>query len=119
MSLLFLFACITGRNYPEKNAEIFCETMYQCIEEDTIEDFLQYDDEEDCVTAVIEQIISSKEYQEWEADTAEFKKEKAEACLAEIVEVQSEQECDGTMNPLSFSVDVYVDDCFEVYTAPQ
>ncbi len=115
MTFLLLFACITGKTYPDKNAEVFCETLYLCIENDLIELALRYDNEEDCIDEVSQQLKESDDYKDWETDTKEFNKENAKSCLAELTEVQSEAECDGTMDPLSFTVDVSSEDCFEVY----
>ena len=58
---------------------------------------------------------NSDEYKDWENGNKEFNKEKAESCLAELLEIQSDADCDGSMNALSFGVDAYSEDCFEVY----
>lgn len=115
MILFFLFGCVTAKNYPEHFAENACKTMFTCVDNDDIDTFLQYDNEEECVADILKEGESSSVYTDWEAGDKEFNKENAESCLTEISDVQDDADCDGSMNALSFMIDVYSEDCQEVY----
>ena len=110
-----MIACTTGENYPTKYSTSLCETMYACIDNDTIETFLNYDDVEECKSEQESDFRETTTYDSYEEGDLTFNKEAADSCLEEINEVQSDSDCDGEMDVFSFLADMSSDDCTEVY----
>jgi hypothetical protein len=117
-SLLFLFAtvaCTTGANYPEQFASAYCETAYKCMNNSDIETFTGYDDVEDCKLDWTAEMMNTSDYEAWEEGDMAFDREKANACLTEITEVQQDSDCDGSMNVFDFFNDTQSGACDDVY----
>jgi len=112
---IFTVACTTGDNYPTKYATVTCETMYACIDNGLIESILSYDNQEDCIASTEEDVRESDDFSDFTDGNKDFQKDAAESCLGEIEEVQSESECDGDMNPITYIQDIASEDCSEVY----
>ena len=108
-------ACTTGDNYPNKYSTSFCETMYTCIDNDLIEAIYGYDNVEECTLKQESDFRETSVYDSYEEGDLVFNQEAANACLAEIIEVQSDSDCDGEMDGFSFAADISSEDCDNVY----
>ena len=113
--IFLLFACTTGSSYPSKLASATCKTSYRCIDNDIIEDFLGYEDIDECITEVEADYRQSDVYNDWENGNKDFNKENAELCLSEILDVQNDSDCDGDMDVFSFFFDISAEECSKVY----
>ena len=109
------FGCTTGSNYPTKYANAICETSYICLDSEDIELVFGYDNEDECVTEVIDAITSSDDYEDYELGNKDFDSDAADLCISEVVEVQSDSDCDGSMNAWTFVSDIASDACSEIY----
>ena len=112
---LLLFACTTGSSYPAQLASATCKSSYACIDNDIIEDFLDYKDINECISEIEAEYRQSDAYNDWENGSKDFNKENAELCLSEILDVQSDSDCDGDMDVFSFFFDIAAEECSEVY----
>ena len=110
-----MLGCTTGNNYPTKYANTVCESMFACIDDDSIEAFTNYDDVEECKADQEEAIRDSSTFDAFEEGDADFNGEAAEKCLTEISEVQNDSDCDGNMNIISYLADASSEDCGDVY----
>ena len=113
--LFLLFGCLTGNNYPTQLANAACKTGYACLDPDQIEDFLGYENIEECISKTESDTRSSDSFKDFEAGSKDFNKENAELCLSEVLEVQQDSDCDGEMDVFSFFGDIYTEECFNVY----
>jgi hypothetical protein len=108
--------CTTGTNYPTKYANALCETSYKCLDADELELVFGYDDEDECISEVIEAMSSSDVYEDYQLGNNDFNGESAQLCITEVVDVQSDSDCDGSMNAWTFLSDIADESCNEVYT---
>ena len=109
------FGCTTGSNYPTKYANAICETQYKCLDEGDVEMVMGYDNQEECITEWIDVMTSADDYEGWQLGNNDFNREAADLCIGEVVEVQSDSDCDGSMNAWTFVNDIASDACSEVY----
>jgi len=117
--ILFCFAlmlgCTTGNNYPTKYANTVCDSMFTCIDNESIETFTGYDDIDECKEKEEENYRESSIFDSFEEGDVEFNAEAADRCLNEIAEVKNDSDCDGEMNIISYLADAASEDCAEVY----
>ena len=113
MSLFFLFACTTGTNYPDQYAEGFCDSLFLCVNPDEID--LNYDSKEECIEDIAKTARSGSQFEQFEEGDLVFDKENAETCLTEVVEIQNDSDCDGSMNFIAFGIDSYDESCANIY----
>ena len=113
--LLFLFACVTGNNYPSKYAAEACDALYTCVDSNDIEDYLGYNDQADCADTLTSEGTDSDDYKDYSAGNLEFNKENADDCLSELVNVKEDSGCNGSMSVIDFALDAYAESCGDVY----
>ena len=113
--LFFLFGCLTGNSYPKQLASTTCETAFQCLDQDLIEDYFGYKDINDCIEEIEDTTRDSDAFSDWKNGSKDFIAENAEACLIEVKDVQNDSDCNGDMNALFFFGDIYTQECYEVY----
>ena len=118
LSAIFLSACVTGNNYPDQYAKTFCETTFQCLDNQDIATFTGYDTIEECILDISTNAKDSDTYKDWQAGNMVFNKDNAELCLNELVQVQEKSTCDGSMNVLTYAGDIQNDACADVYQTP-
>lgn len=104
--LLFLLGCpVTGDSYPQTYANELCSAMFLCVaDENDIEFWTQYDDEEECAEGVRSDIESSTVYDQYEEGDRTFDKDVADTCLREITGTRDDSDCGG-MSFLEFLAD--------------
>ena len=110
-----LSGCITGNNYPEKFATSLCETAFTCLDSGDIEFITGYDNQDECIVDLTAEIQTSTTYDEYEEGTRSFNKDAANLCFTEIIEVQGDSDCDGSMNAWSFFTDIQSNACDDVF----
>jgi len=111
---LFATGCLTGDSYPDQWSRAACGSLYACVDEDQIEDWLGYDDEGECVEENAEDIRQSTAYDEYEEGDREFNSDNASECIDEAAEVRNDSDC-GDMNVLTYFLDISTEECTEVY----
>ena len=114
--MLFLFVgCLTGNNYPSQIANSTCKTGYTCLDKDQIEDFLGYNNIDECISELESEVRSSDSFKDFESGSKDFNKENAEMCLSEVLDVQNDSDCNGNMDVFSFFVDIAAEACSSIY----
>ena len=112
---LILGACTTGNSYPAQYANAYCSSLYKCVDADSVEFIYNYDDVAECKEKEEENIRSSSTFDSFEEGDLEFNSEAAEECLSEMTEVQSDSDCTGNMDIISFFADSISNQCSKVY----
>ena len=107
--------CTTGNNYPQKYADTICSSAFECLSADEIDLFLGYDNIEECKESEEKTMRESSNFDSFEEGDVAFNKEAAEQCLMEISEVREDSDCNGSMNIVSWGIDIANDACFDIY----
>ncbi len=110
----FLAGCLNGGSYPQTYARAACASLFECVNNDEIDTWLNYDDVDDCESDVQSSIEDSADYDAWEEGDLEFNVDNADACIDEAAEIRNDSDC-GSMNALTFLVDASTEECGEVY----
>ena len=114
---MLLGACLTGNSYPGELASTYCVSLFGCLGDETAEALTNYDDVGECVDEETVNNEDSEGYRGFLRGECTFNSEAAQECLEEITEVRSEDACDGSMDVLSWFLDIGIegDDCRGVY----
>ena len=113
---LLLFSCVTGSNFPRKYAEATCKTGYECIDEEQIRDFLEYESIEDCINKIEGEYKNRQAFQDYESGSKDFFEDDANACIQGVLDVQNGTECNQDMEVGIFIFDLFsVEKCSNVY----
>ena len=109
-----LTGCLTGNSFPEKYAAAYCGALFTCVPSNQI-DFFGYDTEEECTIDEAKNIRASSAFDDFEEGDKVFNSVAAENCILEAEQVRSDDDCNGNMDLLSFTLDAIDSDCADVY----
>lgn len=116
LALAFLLpGCLNGDNYPKNYASAYCASLFACVaDEDEIEFWLTYDDEQECADEVQQDLVNGSVYDAYEEGDRTFDEDAAEACIEEVDQIRDDSSC-GSMNLAEWLVDASTEECGDVY----